>query len=841
MDIKDDSVINLTQETTTPDTSAFREVSNKKSRRRPARKNIIGNTDKLISPNCFECLSADKISSAPPTTYAEISLSTKTINSERSVESASHTNVSKITSTPPQEYSKNQQKTAVNQKADDVTEIKSPSIESDPEWQNEQSTIVEEASFVSATYDDSQITMKKEEHPVQDECENPCISDSDRDNIDNDEEFDITINPESKRPVLSKFMPYREVLSVLRGPHVALDEIPKGRKENTYFVINNESYVTRRENGDNAEYWDDCGAYKKGSRPISVFLNKDGKLINIVEKEFDKRSEKEDENETEKETIYCIEKGSRNTRRYVPLDPQPDDADILKIHYAYNDLAASVPGQIKFKRRVTWVEKVPPSIQYVPTSIAVVEYIGTYPSRKCHGNAKNSKNAPEYIRTKTSVKTKLKDALKSTGPKAVEREFNNKTQDEFEKQRNLKQLQNMKHGIVKKTNPSSFARKNAADHIMCIENMVQEHDFVRAVVHIKGISPSVILYTEQQIKDVKWFCCKDGGAILGMDKTYNLGDFHVTPFTYKNLSVVNRHTQDHPITFGPKFIHSNSSTKTYSMFMHHIADNFTEQELCKLTIGSDDEYAMKASFKRCFPQSTHVLCTRHLGKNANDYLENTVGFPMKERKRILDAIFGENGLTSSTDVDVFNKRLERIHADLLSSEQPDAEKTFRQYLDQRLVPLLQNHVIDPLLKGKVQPNWTSNNCESANHILKSATQWKQKSMPDFILKMHEIISAEHEEVSRAMRGTGNYKLHEQFQHHRIDIDTWVDLDEEKREMLLNRFWSDRGRVKHGVSVSTDGTRLVLQTPSAGRKPNQIKRKRAERTRTPTAKKRLISD
>ena len=32
-----------------------------------------------------------------------------------------------------------------------------------------------------------------------------------------------------------------------------------------------------------------------------------------------------------------------------------------------------------------------------------------------------------------SVKTKLKDALKCTGPKAVEREFNNKTQDEFEK------------------------------------------------------------------------------------------------------------------------------------------------------------------------------------------------------------------------------------------------------------------------------------------------------------------------------------------------------------------------------------------------------------------------
>ena len=202
--------------------------------------------------------------------------------------------------------------------------------------------------------------------------------------------------------------------------------------------------------------------------------------------------------------------------------------------------------------------------------------------------------------------------------------------------------------------------------------------------------------------------------------------------------------------------------------------------LSKLTIGSDDEYAMKASFKRCFPQSTHVLCTRHLRKNANDYLEDTAGFPMKERSRVLGAIFGENGLTSFTDVDTFHKRLERIHNDLLARELPSSEKTFRQYLDQRLVPLIQNHVVDPILKGNVQRNRSSSNCESTNHILKSATHWRQKSMPDLILQMHSKITAEQEEVSRAVRDTGNYKSHKLFQHHRVSIDTWADLEAEKR-------------------------------------------------------------
>ena len=160
-----------------------------------------------------------------------------------------------------------------------------------------------------------------------------------------------------------------------------------------YFVINDEDNVSKRANGDNAEYWDDCGTYKKGSSPISLFLKKDGKLINVVEKEFDKDPEKKNGSETGKEKRYCFKKGSRKTRRYVPLDPQSNDSYILKIHYAYNDLAASVPGQMKYLRRVAWAEEDPSSIQYVPTSVTVVEYNGRFPPRKCHGNTKQEGHA----------------------------------------------------------------------------------------------------------------------------------------------------------------------------------------------------------------------------------------------------------------------------------------------------------------------------------------------------------------------------------------------------------------------------------------------------------------
>ena len=79
---------------------------------------------------------------------------------------------------------------------------------------------------------------------------------------------------------------------------------------------------------------------------------------------------------------------------------------------------------------------------------------------------------------------------------------------------------------------------NAADHVICVEEMTNNHPFVKSVKHIVGVHfPLVTLYTDQQIQDIKRFCCKESGSVLCIDKTFNLGEFHVTPTVYKDLSV----------------------------------------------------------------------------------------------------------------------------------------------------------------------------------------------------------------------------------------------------------------------------------------------------------------
>ena len=227
------------------------------------------------------------------------------------------------------------------------------------------------------------------------------------------------------------------------------------------------------------------------------------------------------------------------------------------------------------------------------------------------------------------------------------------------------------------------------------------------------------------MNNIKRFCCRkdNDSGVLGMDKTYNLGQFHVTPTVYKDKSVIKRSSKDHPICFGPTFVHQSTTTMSYKSFLHDVADHLTDDEISNLTIGTDEELAFKNAIKRCHPGSTHVVCTRHLKKNTNRHMQNSIRYPETERIEVMDAIFGKNGLTQNTDVDTFHHRLQIVQQ-LIAEGQQSWRKEFVSYFNTKLFPLLKQHVIEPTKSGKVSGTWTNSNCESANHVLKGATNWK---------------------------------------------------------------------------------------------------------------------
>ena len=94
-----------------------------------------------------------------------------------------------------------------------------------------------------------------------------------------------------------------------------------------------------------------------------------------------------------------------------------------------------------------------------------------------------------------------------------------------------------------------------------IEAMAKTHkDFIREVKISNDKVPATIQYTDDQVQDIKRFCCSSSivhSTPLGFDKTFNLGDVHVTVDVFKHLAVKRRQTDDHPIFAGPMFLHGN--------------------------------------------------------------------------------------------------------------------------------------------------------------------------------------------------------------------------------------------------------------------------------------------
>ena len=78
--------------------------------------------------------------------------------------------------------------------------------------------------------------------------------------------------------------------------------------------------------------------------------------------------------------------------------------------------------------------------------------------------------------------------------------------------------------------------------------------FIREVVGAP--EPVAFLASERQLEDIELYRAQEGSfSILGVDATFNLGDFSVTPTTYRPLKIYNVRTGKPPVFLGPLLVH----------------------------------------------------------------------------------------------------------------------------------------------------------------------------------------------------------------------------------------------------------------------------------------------
>ena len=133
---------------------------------------------------------------------------------------------------------------------------------------------------------------------------------------------------------------------------------------------------------------------------MTYFLHRDGRLRTIGKYKIYQTK------------VFCCENQVNKKKVYTPLEPQPSDDEFLQVHRLYQTFVATDPESQQFKRKITWVEKVPTAMAAISTEVAVVEYIGTFPARLHHRNVKRKEENNVFIRTKDSVLHKLKNHLK---------------------------------------------------------------------------------------------------------------------------------------------------------------------------------------------------------------------------------------------------------------------------------------------------------------------------------------------------------------------------------------------------------------------------------------------
>ena len=207
-------------------------------------------------------------------------------------------------------------------------------------------------------------------------------------------------------------------------------------------------------------------------------------------------------------------------------------------------------------KRVSWLTN---ETQQLP-AIAIHEFKGVGPSAAVHGRTTTSNPGP-YVRIKPKVMQKLKEDLRTKQPAQVYA-----TGDELDGPRNKKQVYNAK---ARSGKGADDPKANFADQVSAVEELQHSLPFVRQIIRQHGKVPCIILHTPEQIEDLKRFCCPPtscASTVLCVDKTYNLGDVHVTTTVYKNLSLLSRRSSEYPLFFGPMFLHGDSDTDSFFYF-----------------------------------------------------------------------------------------------------------------------------------------------------------------------------------------------------------------------------------------------------------------------------------
>ena len=621
---------------------------------------------------------------------------------------------------------------------------------------------------------------------------------------DSQSELDITEisvshpyqNP-SENGLDGKFLRSDSQLDMIKEANTDLMSIPKGIKENVFFLLNDDKNIARRNSGRYSDYPDDCGAWDSGK---SVTKH-DYFLQSPTGYQFIKRRKDG--------TYFKLEK-----KKEIDLCPQPCEDQIIKMTRQYSVLKRDP----KYKRRITWFRSTP------PIKIAFVEYVGSYPPNIPHGNSK--KTSAPYRRLNLKQKSIIGEEVnKGSAPRVIKEAVRSQLPDEGI---SLKTAQNARYAFQKENDPRD--RQNIADEILSVMNMVYEEKYkkyIREVLYTTpNKPPSVICYTNEQIISLK--SAVANGGIIGIDRTFNTSACYITVLTFKNQNVLRSTTGEPPIMFGPIYLHWEASTHSYHRFLSHIQSLLGDIDTSKIVFGTDGEITLVNAVKTCFPYSTHTLCTEHLEKNVQHHLVRHMS--TKESGRIVNLIFNREYGLLAKDSEIAYSEAENEILGIYSNT----------YLVRYLAKLRNSIFLARQKLSFIPKFWTNNNNESINNIIKLKLDWKPHEMPSLIKKMMEIEKPQTLNIRDALHNIGDFTLAPWAKVLAVTDEVWQVMGEPQKLRRLERCLALKNPAHSNLISASNANFNVPKVAKVAKKPGQTKRVKSCKTKTISNKKPRIT-
>lgn len=401
------------------------------------------------------------------------------------------------------------------------------------------------------------------------------------------------------------------------------------------------------------------------------------------------------------------------------------------------------------------------------------------PKLASHGNAKDKKL---FYPTWPSTMDRIKEECIEHGPKATVEHLSTEVggvtgaSAPGELPRNEKQVTNLKKQV--KLKGQVCGPSGEVDELFVIMQRAYTEDprskFIRSIR--AAPDPAIVIAEDCQITDLERFCTSSSEfGILTVDPTFSLGQFDVTPVTYRHLLLTTRRNNNIPVFLGPVLTHYRKTFATYLVFASSLVGLSYQLEGIR-AFGTDGEKALSDAFSHEFGFSQRLTCFIHVRRNIKDKLTEC-NIPPYLSQKILDDVFGKKlgcvlveGIVGATDDRDFQNKLEALLQSWHNLEMPstsDVEKFIKYFID-NTAPVIRDTMLRPVriecCLGCPPDIFTTNSSESVNAVLKHKLDYQRNELPEFISKVRELIREQQREVERAVISRGKYQLREQYKY-----------------------------------------------------------------------------